>query len=231
MFKFLIMMAVGFFSAASSADETVTEVAPDVPVADTHVVAAEDETSPGSEVAVSARLPVAVVSFGDVDDAIAQRAQQWAELNLAIPVPLLRTEPGVQLATFEEVTAAAVNIMETNRLGLVVLWRPSSDINNHGAHYPDKRVAVVNLNPMLTVDTDAEKIERRIERQVIRGVCMLMGLEPSPNPFSAMFNYSNLEELDAIGRNLDPPWLKRLQLKALEYGIPVDQESVFNMIN
>ena len=178
-----------------------------------------------------AKLPVAVVCFGDVDDALAQRAQKWAQDNLAIPVPLLPSVPAAQFATFEEVTAAATAMMETNRVGLVVLWHPTSSINNHGAHYPELHVAVANLNPMLTPDTDSEKIERRVERQVVRGICMLMGLEPSPNPYSAMFNYSNLEELDAIGRNLDPPWLKRLQEKAIEYGIPVDKESVFNMTN
>lgn len=193
------------------------------------VAVAEPETDPA--VPRSSHLPVAVVAFGDVDDALVDRAQKWAEQNLAIPVPLLKSEPGAQLATFEEVTAMAASMLETNRIGLVVLWRPTSDISNHGAHYPDKRVAVANLNPMFTPDTDAEKIERRVERQVIRGVCLLMGLEPSPNPYSAMFNYANLEELDTISRNLDPPWLKRLQEKAVEMGIPVEQENVFNMTN
>jgi predicted Zn-dependent protease len=74
-----------------------------------------------------------------------------------------------------------------------------------------------------------ETYARRLERQVIRGICLLMGLDYSPNPESAMTWYSSLEELDQIGRNLDPPWLIRLQERARELGIPLDPESPYNM--
>lgn len=170
-------------------------------------------------------LPPAIITFGDVDDHLAERAQQWAEVNLAMPVPLLRPQPALQLGTFDEVAQAAAAMLETNRVGLVVIWRPNSDVNNHGAHFPDLRISIANLNPMFTPDTEAETIERRVERQVIRGVCLLFGLEPSPNPFSAMFAYDNLEQLDQIGRNLDPPWLNRVQERARDRGIPLDTES------
>jgi len=184
------------------------------------------ETTPSSG---QVWLPPAILAVGDVDDQLVLRAQQWAVQNLAISVPLLDPLPAAQLGTLDEVANLAASLLETNRVGIIVLWRPNSDASNHGAFYPDLRVSVANLNPMFTPDTEAEKIERRVERQVIRGVCLLFGLEPSPNPFSAMFSYSNLEELDAIGRNLDPPWLKRLQVKALELGIPVDTENLYNM--
>jgi hypothetical protein len=111
-----------------------------------------------------------------------------------------------------------------------VLWRNSGDETSHGAFYPEQRVAVVNLNALMTEGTDQEVVERRIERQVIRGICLNMGLEPNPNPHSAMFNYSTMDELDAIGRNLDPPWLMRLQEKAMASGIPVDRNNPFNLV-
>ena len=57
-----------------------------------------------------------------------------------------------------------------------------------------------------------------------------MGLEPSPNPLSAMTHYSTLEELDQIGRNLDPPWLIKLQEKAVEWGIEIDTEGPYYML-
>jgi len=40
-----------------------------------------------------------------------------------------------------------------------------------------------------------------------------------------MFGYSAREELDLIGRNLDPPWLMRLQEKAVEYGVPLNPDN------
>ncbi|HMO50695.1 MAG TPA: hypothetical protein PKE26_09750 [Kiritimatiellia bacterium] len=177
------------------------------------------------------RQPAALVAFGDVDEALIERAQQWAEANLAIPVPRWVDHPTAQLTSFDEVGDLAASLLEDERFGVVVLWRPVSDVMNHGAFFPERRVSVVNLNAMFTEDTDPEVIERRVERQVIRGICFVMGLEPNPNPHSAMFNYSTLEELDAIGRNLDPPWLVRLQEAAAAAGIPLDPENPFNMID
>lgn len=213
---FFIMMSLMALSCVRAETEVVTEVLAE-PVA---------EATP---VSGPVWLPPAILAVGDVDDQLVLRAQQWAVKNLAIEVSLMDPIPSAQLATLDEAAQLAASLLESNRVGIVVLWRPNSDARNHGAFYPDLRVAVANLNPMFTPDTDAEKIERRVERQVIRGVCLLFGLEPSPNPYSAMFNYSNLEELDAIGRNLDPPWLKRLQEKAVERGIPVDADSEYNM--
>ena len=210
-------------------DTLAAEAMPDVePVhllAESSVEPVPEETRAEPAVPAAVWLPPAVIAFGDVDDHLAERAQQWAEANLAMPVPLLRSQPAMQLGSFDEVAQAAAAMLETNRVGLVVIWRPNSEVNNHGAHFPDLRISIANLNPMFTADTEAETIERRVERQVIRGVCLLFGLEPSPNPFSAMFAYDNIEQLDQIGRNLDPPWLNRIQERARDRGIPLDTES------
>ncbi len=176
-------------------------------------------------------LPVALVVFGDVDPSLIERARVWAEANLAIPVPLLAADADAAYDTFDEASAAAAAIMEQNRLGLVVLWKPASDVMNHGAFFPDARISIANMNAMITPDTKNEVIARRIERQVIRGIALVMGLEPNPNPHSAMFAYTTLEQLDAIGRNLDPPWLIRLQEKALAAGLPLDPDNSFNLVN
>jgi hypothetical protein len=219
-----VLMAPSFVRAEET--DTAPDAAPPEVVAEpAGEAAAEPVVETAEPEAAAAWLPPAVIAFGDVDDQLVARAQQWAEANLAMPVPLLPAQPALQLGSFDEVAAAAAAMLETNRVGLVVVWRPNSDVMNHGAHFPDIRVSIANLNPMLTPDTEAETIERRVERQVIRGVCLLFGLEPSPNPYSAMFGYENLEQLDKIGRNLDPPWLKRVQERARDRGIPLDAES------
>jgi len=233
LFSVLLAASVSFaedaVEAAVSAPEVVeavTEEAVTEPIVEEVAPAEIEET-----VEVTPEyLPVALIAFGDVDEALVTRAQAWAEHNLAMKVPVLSAQPGLQLGTFDEVAQNAEAIMESNRLGLVVIWRPSSDINNHGASFPEKRIAIANLNPMFTEDTESEVIERRVERQVIRGICHVMGLEPSPNPLSAMFSYSNLQELDAIGRNLDLPWLQKLQERVTEKGIQLDPESAYNVI-
>lgn len=184
---------------------------------------AEEDTTPP-------RLPVALIVLGDQQDELATRVKSWAEENLAIPVPVLPAQPDQKFKTFEEVADYGKSLLEPERLGLVVLWNPDSDVSSHGAYYPEHHVAMVNLQAMMTADTDAETIARRLERQVIRGICLVMGLEPNPNPHSAMFNYSTMEELDAIGRNLDPPWLMRLQEKAVAAGISIDVNNPFNLV-
>ena len=179
----------------------------------------------------AAKMPVALIMIGEENESAMSRVKAWAEENLAIPVPVLPAQPETKIEGFEEVAQYGSGLLEADRLGLVVLWRPSAtNVTSHGAYYPDQRVAVINLAAMYTADTEQETIERRLERQVIRGICLTMGLEPNPNPQSAMFNYSTMEELDAIGRNLDPPWLMRLQEKALAEGISVNVDSPYNLV-
>lgn len=173
--------------------------------------------------------PAGILVAGDVDPALVERARTWAEENLAIPVPHLGTlELENSAASLHEVAEAAATRVSPDSVGAVVLYLGNPDSTHHGIYRPDLKVVVVNVREMLK-DGDEERYGRRMERQVIRGICSLMGMEYSPNPESAMTYYSTLEELDKIGRNLDPPWLMKLQEKAREMGMPLDPKSPFNM--
>ena len=112
-----------------------------------------------------------------------------------------------------------------------MLIHPKEPTAAHGVLRPEQGVAIINVPAMQADGAADEKVQMRLERQVIRGICMLMGLESSPNPFSAMATYNTMAELDGIGRNLDPPWLVRLQKTALEKGLEPDRDSVFYMLN
>ncbi|MCZ7591891.1 MAG: hypothetical protein M5U15_06925 [Kiritimatiellae bacterium] len=170
--------------------------------------------------------PVALVTAGPVSDEIVNRVQQWAQSQLAIPVPVAAPIE-TSAETFDVVAEDAANNLKPEDLGYVVLLHRGKPLPNHGVYRPDLRVVVVNVN-LMQEGADDETFGRRMERQVIRGIGTLMGLELSPNPQSAMAAYSNTEELDRIGRNLDPPWLLRLQKRAKELGIPLDPESPNN---
>lgn len=219
----IILMCSAAFIGCDAQEPAVEEA-----VAEAVEVVEGEETEAAQ---TEAKLPVALVAFGDVDEALMTRVQKWASHNLAIPVPVLPAESRLQLNTFNEVVEAAKIMLPDNQLGLVVIWRPATDdVQNHGAIFPEQRIAVANLNPLFTPDTEAEVIERRVDRQAIRGICTVMGMEPSPNPLSAMFNYTTLEQLDRIGRNLDLPWLVRLQKKAVEAGIEITEDSPYNVL-
>lgn len=186
--------------------------------------AAEAEDHPTQE----PHNPVALAKAGPVSDAIMERVQKWGESQLAIPVPV--AEPLETSGTsFDAVARDAAKNLKPEDLGYVVLLLSEKPLPNHGVYNPELRVVIVNVN-LMEEGADEETFGRRMERQVIRGIGTLMGLELSPNPESAMSAYSSMEELDRIGRNLDPPWLLRLQERARELGIPLDPENPFNLL-
>ncbi|HMP73941.1 MAG TPA: hypothetical protein PKE55_11830 [Kiritimatiellia bacterium] len=170
--------------------------------------------------------PPAVIVMGPVDEDLTERARLWSERNLAIPVPRRESveEEGVTLEDAAHQVSALVGEKDA---GLVALVWTREFYTVHGFMWPDNRVVIINIRTLMADNPDEETLGRRVERQVIRGVCMLLGLEYSPNPMSAMWGYSNLEELDQMGRNLDPPWLRKLQERALELGIPLDEDNPF----
>lgn len=186
---------------------------------------AEEEAA---EPAPVAHNPVALVKAGPISDAIMDRVQKWGESQLAIPVPVVESLE-TSGASFDTVAEDAAKNLKPDDLGYVVLLLSEKALPNHGVYRPDLRVVIVNVN-LMQEGADDETFGRRMERQVIRGIGTLMGLEPSPNPESAMSMYSSTEELDRIGRNLDPPWLLRLQERAKELGIPLDPENPFNLL-
>lgn len=176
-----------------------------------------------------ARRPAALVAVGEVPAALVERVQAWAQENLAVPVPV--QEPRAE--SFENLDQAAewaAGQLDERDLGWVVLLEPTGDATAHGMTRPDLRVSVVNVKAMRADNPDEETFARRMERQVMRGLGFLYGLEPSPNPQSAMTSYSSLAELDEIGRNFDPPWTRRFQELARDHGVPVDPESPYYLL-
>lgn len=204
--------------------------APPEPAAEAQAAVSETTETPPQEAAPApvARNPVALVKAGPLDEAILQRVKTWAENELAIPVPVaesLETDAASMDAVAEQASAR----LQPEDLGVIVLLTRDTDLPNHGIFREDLRVVVVNVRVMQQ-GADEETFGRRMERQVIRGIGSLMGLELCPNPESAMAFYSTMEELDQMGRNLDPPWLLQLQSRARANGIALDPENPMNLL-
>lgn len=171
-----------------------------------------------------------VTSMGPVSTQAVAHVAGWARTNLALPV-IVGAPLAEQVKTIEEAIALGTQKRPPQQVGLVILIQPQETSSAHGVLRPEHGVAIINVAAMQVDGAAAATVQARLERQVIRGICMLMGLESSPNPFSAMAVYSSLAELDSIGRNLDPPWLVRLQKAALEKGLELDRENPFYMLN
>ena len=185
-------------------------------------VRAEDEAVP------AVRNPVTLTKVGEVDAALVDRLKNWVESQLAIPLPLAESLT-TTTATLEDAAKAAAERLVPEDLGVIVLQATASTEEPNGIFRPDLRVVVVNVADMRE-GADDETFARRLERQVIRGVGVLLGLEWSPNMESAMAYYETMEELDQMGRNLDPPWLLKLQERARSLGLPLDPDNPCNLL-
>ena len=171
--------------------------------------------------------PVAIATVGKVDPALAAMARKWVIDNTALEMGDLGSLADAA-ATFDEVVALASAKLGSNDVGVVVLFDAPEGVTNHGMINPAKRVSVVNVDAMASDDPGV--LERRIQRQAIRGFGFLMGLETSPNPQSALAAYGSIEELDKIGRNFDPPWLLKLQERAKELGLAIDTNNPYFLL-
>lgn len=183
--------------------------------------------------AASAEPPsrtMVVSTLGPVNTQWVAHVVGWAATNLAIPV-VVRPPLAAEVTSFEQAIETGQRKRPAHELGLVLLVQPTQASDVHGVLRKETGVALINVSAMRSDGAEEAVVLQRLERQVIRGLCMLLGLDSSPNPHSALAVYQSLSELDNIGRNLDPPWLVKLQEAARERGLTVDRESPFYMLN
>jgi hypothetical protein len=172
--------------------------------------------------------PIAVAKVGDVSDDLVSRVRTWAEYCTAFT---LRTLDPVKLQdkSLDEIGRRASALAGPDGSGVIALAFPDESVKAHGVFLAEQRAVVINVRA-LRDGADDEAWARRVERQVVRGIGMLLGLEPCPNPTCTLYAYQNNEELDHIGRGFCPPCLKKAQQEALQRGLPVDKEAPFFML-
>lgn len=187
-----------------------------------------DDAAAGGE---APRNPAALVKAGNLDEALLMRLRDWAQEQLALSVPLAESLDVGPVNDLNDVVEQAAPRVGADDLGLVVLFVSTNAVPHHGVYRPEQRVVVINVNALRAgAGADDEVLARRLERQVIRAICTLLGLEQSPNPQSAYSPYETLEQLDMIGRNLDPPWQKKMQERARELGLAIDADNPYFML-
>lgn len=170
---------------------------------------------------------VGLAVVGEMDEAAVERVREFAERNTGIPVRL-REVPTVTAASLGEVADALTAERIEEDAAFVLLYAGDADFPAHTVYRYDRRTGIVNVSLLQT--DDEEMFLRRIEKLTMRSLGLLMNVPPVPNPQSAMWNYSSLEELDLMGRNFDPPSLRVIQLNAQEMGIELISDSPFLMI-
>jgi hypothetical protein len=168
----------------------------------------------------AAEKAVSLVAVGAVDDALVMRVTEFVRANLDVPVRLLSAQEATAESLDGEAQAAA-KAMGPDDVCLIALVAPKTASDAHGVMLADQRVAVINVTALKPAGDDAETYGRRVEKEVMQGLGMLLAMPRCPNPQCAMSPYGSTEELDAKGRNFCPPCLDVFAKCAGEKGLVI----------
>jgi len=187
-------------------------------------VAGEVEAESDSE--PEAGKTLALIGVGEVDDELLLHIEAFVEKHSALPVRILppRRVGGSNLR------AVASKLAGERAAGDVCLVGVVTTVDNsdkHTLYAYEKRVGIVNARVLKTEDCDDECYRRRLDRLAMRSYALLLGATLVPIPQSCLYPYTDLEELDRIGRTLDPPSLYQVQNAAMEQGVRLVEDSVF----
>lgn len=190
--------------------------------ADTPAVAEE-----AAEAAETAFTGVGIAVVGELDEAAVERVRAFAERNTSIPVRVrdITLASGANLGKVAD-QLAPERVPED--AAFILLYAGESGFTDHTVYRYHARTGIVNVTLLQT--DDEEQFLRRVEKLTMRSLGLLMNVPPVPNPQSAMWTYSNLEELDLMGRNFDPPSLRVIQRNAVDMGIELIADSPLRMI-
>lgn len=166
---------------------------------------------------------IVIVPVGEPDAGMMERVVAFCRDNTALPVGL-RAMPEVEGSALDEIGRNVSEAIPGDNIIVVVVWKDIG-VDNHGVFLPDSRVSVVNVKPIRPASGDTEVFGRRLERQTMQGVGMLLGMPACPNPQCVLWVYSGMDELDAKGRNFCPPCLDQVQKKGAERGMKLDAEN------
>ena len=178
-------------------------------------------TAFGGEETVPVGKDIVLAPVGEVDAALVQRVGSFVERLIRVPVKTL--EPRASIGTLEQ---DVKSVADKGALITIALVNPSEPSNAHGISFPEMSLAAVNVASLRPADGNEETYGRRIEKQTVRSIAMLLKLGPCPNPHCALCAYSSIEELDRMGRGLCPPCLDRARVAAEARGAELIKQTL-----
>jgi len=181
----------------------------------------------GAETVEDRPTGVAIAVIGELPEAHMERVRAFVEHNTSIKARLLDPQTS-DADTLSGMLDELAHLNTPEQACVVFLYAGDRGFEEHTVYRYESGVGVVNAALMAT--DDEEMYLRRLEKLTMRSVGLLLDVELVPNPHSAMWTYLDMEELDAMGRNFDPPSLVRLQENARALGIPLIEDSPYLLI-
>ena len=160
---------------------------------------------------------ISLVTLGEVDPTLVKRIESYLTKNLAIRVQTTAAA-AVEGSLAEQLATLSANRSDDS-VFVLALTSVETGEETHAIYDHTNRVALINVPVLKPEDGNAESFGRRVEKVAMRSAGILVGLPASPNPQCALYPYKNINELDVIGRNYDPPSAVAFQKKARELGV------------
>jgi hypothetical protein len=166
---------------------------------------------------VSNRNVIAILNANAVETNAMERIRAFTQKELNVPVTVVDV-PAIACTNLDAIIPDVLKAKKPEYTCMIALVRPGTGVVLHAAFRTNLQVAVINVTAMN--DKDAEKVEIRVGKQVMRGAGFLFGLPPSLDPYCVMRHYRNMEDFDRIGRNFFPPWQFKFRDAARIRGMP-----------
>jgi predicted Zn-dependent protease len=129
---------------------------------------------------------------------------------------------------FEQQVQEISKLISEDDICLLALCEAPESIKAHGTVHNALRTAIVNTRTLKPQDIDTaqgkEKYGRRVEKESMRAVGYLLGMEFCPLPMCALSDYQNDEQLDAKGRNFCPPCQGKMRKALTAAGVEVREQ-------
>ena len=171
---------------------------------------------------------LAIAAVGEMPETHLERVRAFVERNTSMKTRVL--EPSDESAgSLHDLMDALASRRTPEHAALVFLYAGDDDFEEHYVYRYEDGIGIVNA-ALMRLD-DEERYLRRLDKLTMRTIGLLFAVEKVPNPQSAMWTYNTMAELDAMGRNFDPPSLLRLQQRARERDIPLIEESPYMMLD
>lgn len=152
---------------------------------------------------------LAVAWAGPVADEIVVRATNWLANHVAQVSRAGQVFPKVAVWTPADIYRAALPLVHSNDLGVVVLWNNLKPTNSWESVWLKNRVAIVDIGSLkprhFIKARDDKRYLWRIDKEIVRAAAMGLGMEPCPAFRCALMTCYSENDLDIKARNLCPP--------------------------
>jgi hypothetical protein len=160
---------------------------------------------------------IVLSTAGDVDFALVDAVRNHLEKYTGVQLRLGAPVPSEEGETLEEVGRTAARSLGEADHSVLVLARPL-DNQPQGICLPHERFAVLNI-AKLEVGADEKQLERRVDREGLRVMAMLLDMSQCPFPLCVLVSYKTVEDLDTMSASYCPPCQDRFHRLAAEAGL------------